>query len=760
MHSLNPRVMLVMMTWKMTKKRTRMKTQKSTIEQLVHKPNNMDGFALHMNLQPKGNMNGWLIADDDDELEEDVVGDDDEEEMEVDENDEENDGNNNEDEAEVINPYEEVDPLNRPPPTSDEEYEFAPLVVLIVDANDELVPLVIEFGGVKRLDRQVFEKYNTKIRMAKKFKEDDLRINGHEYDITALDAAIRENSSDYSKMMKFVEGLKEPSEPSIHPAFAPRSDDPYAIVKDVAIAARDDDGDDTTTPMDSQPFEPHGPPLKDVAIAARDDDGDDTTTPMDSQPFEPHGPLRDPIMPPKGMSVAAIQKLVADKVVEALEADHATRNNLNVVGKSGGNGGKGAVELCRWFEKTESVFRIIPSEKKKVELYIKGLLENIKGEQLPLSPRYLTMLFRNNLQTRDATGRAYAMKKVEQNPGPNVVTGTFLLNNRYARVLFDSGLDNSFVNTIFSHLISIEPVRQNTNYEVELADERIVSMNNVLKGSILKLVDHLFEIDLMPIELGTFDIVIEMDWLVERDAIIVYGKKEVHIPLKDDVLVVKGVHVDPAKIEAIRNWAAPTTPTEKLCCAPILALLEGSKDFVVYCDASLKGFGAVLMQQEKVIAYASWQLRTYEENYTTHDLELGVVVFALSDYDCEIRYHPGKANVVADALSRKEREKPLRVRSLVMTVYTDLSERILRAQAKAIKGKNVKVENLGRLIKLIFKIHSDRIRYFDKRIWLPLFGGLRDLIMHESHRLAVSNSVQLLQSPADPVLGYVALAHL
>ncbi|GJR45408.1 putative reverse transcriptase domain-containing protein [Tanacetum coccineum] len=140
-----------------------------------------------------------------------------------------------------------------------------------------------------------------------------------------------------------------------------------------------------------------------------------------------------------------------------------------------------------------------------------------------------------------------------------------------------------------------------------------------------------------------------------------------------------GVHVDPAKIEAIKNWAAPTTPTEvrqflglagyyrrfikefsliskpltkltqknkpyvwgddeeeafqtlklKLCSAPILSLPEGNEDFVVYCDASLKGFGAVLMQREKVIAYASRQLRKNEENYTTHDLELGAVVFAL-----------------------------------------------------------------------------------------------------------------------------------
>ncbi|GJY12571.1 putative reverse transcriptase domain-containing protein [Tanacetum coccineum] len=149
-----------------------------------------------------------------------------------------------------------------------------------------------------------------------------------------------------------------------------------------------------------------------------------------------------------------------------------------------------------------------------------------------------------------------------------------------------------------------------------------------------------------------------------------------------------GVHVDPAKIEAIRNWAASTTPTEgkeedkafqllkqNLDSAPILALPEGTEDFMVYYNASLKGYGAVLMQREKVIVYVSRQLKTYEENYTTHDLELGAVVFALrqrrwielsSDYDCEIHYHPGKANVVADALSRKERIKPLCVRALLI----------------------------------------------------------------------------------------------
>ncbi|GJX83027.1 putative reverse transcriptase domain-containing protein [Tanacetum coccineum] len=214
----------------------------------------------------------------------------------------------------------------------------------------------------------------------------------------------------------------------------------------------------------------------------------------------------------------------------------------------------------------------------------------------------------------------------------------------------------------------------------------------------------------------------------------------------------QGLHVDPAKIKAVKNWTSPTTPTEIRqflgLAALILALPKGNDDFVVYCDASHQGLGAVLMQREKVIAYASRQLKPNEENYTTHDLELGAVhildqkelnmrqrrwLELLADYDCEIRYHPGKANVVADALSRKERIKPLRVRSLVMTIHPNLPSQILETQNEAIKEENIKAKNLRGMDKA-FEIRPDGTRCIKNRSWLPLFGNLRDLIMHESHK--------------------------
>ncbi|GKA27912.1 putative reverse transcriptase domain-containing protein [Tanacetum coccineum] len=295
-------------------------------------------------------------------------------------------------------------------------------------------------------------------------------------------------------------------------------------------------------------------------------------------------------------------------------------------------------------------------------------------------------------------------------------------------------------------------------------------------------------------------------------------------------LMNQGIHVDPAKIESIKDWASPKSPTEirqflglagyyrrfiegfskiakpmtkqtqknvkfdwgekeeaafqlmkqKLCSAPILAFPKGSKNFIVYCDVSHKGLGAVLMQNEKVIAYASRQLKIHEKNYTTHDLELGAVVFALkmwrhylyetrctiftehkslqhilyqkelnmrqrrwlellSDYDCDIRYHPGKANVGTDALSRKERSKPLRVQALVMTIGLNLPKQILEAQTEALKPENLTAEDVGGMLrqdlkKERLKPRTDGTLCLNNKSWLPCYDDLRTLVMHESHK--------------------------
>nr|GEV70273.1 putative reverse transcriptase domain-containing protein [Tanacetum cinerariifolium] len=105
----------------------------------------------------------------------------------------------------------------------------------------------------------------------------------------------------------------------------------------------------------------------------------------------------------------------------------------------------------------------------------------------------------------------------------------------------------------------------------------------------------------------------------------------------------------------------------------------------------------------------------------------------LADYDCEIRYHPGKANVIADALSQKKQIKPLRVRSLIMTIHPKLPSQILKAQNEALKEENVKAENL-RGIDKSFEIRPDETRFIKNKSWLPLFGNMRDLIMHESNK--------------------------
>ncbi|GJT11312.1 putative reverse transcriptase domain-containing protein [Tanacetum coccineum] len=501
-------------------------------------------------------------------------------------------------------------------------------------------------------------------------------------------------------------------------------------------------------------------------------------------------------------------------------------------------------------------------------------------------------------QGNQARGKVFMLGAEEARQDPNIMTGTFTLNNHFATTLFDSGADYSFLSTTFIPLIGIEPSELGFRYEIEITSGQLVEIDKVIKGSKLEIEGHVFDIDLIPFGQGSFDVIIGMDWLSNHKAKIICHEKVVRIPLPDskvlkvlgerpeekarlsmsakvsdkkqeEIVVVRdfpeffskidlrsgyhqlrvhedgipktgfrtryghfefivmpfrltnapatqeehvehirhvingnGIHVDPSKIEVVKNWKAPITPIEvpsflglagyyrrfienfskiaksltiltqkcktfdwgeeqeltfqtlkdRLCNAPILALPDGPEEFVVYCDVFGIRLGCVLMQRGKVIAYASRQLKIHEKNYTTHDLELGAVVFALkiwrhylygtksviytdhkslqhifspkelnmrqrrwiklfSDYDCEIRYHPGKENVVVDALSRKEREA-------------------VDESAGMQKGLDEMIEQ-----------RSDGTLYYLDRIWVPLKGECEDFKMDRLARLYMNEIV-------------------
>ncbi|GKB63134.1 putative reverse transcriptase domain-containing protein [Tanacetum coccineum] len=390
----------------------------------------------------------------------------------------------------------------------------------------------------------------------------------------------------------------------------------------------------------------------------------------------------------------------------------------------------------------------------------------------------------------NAQGRAYMLRDRNAHQNPNVVTGMFLLNEHLARVLFDSGADKSFISISFASKLNIPPITIDTFYDIELADENLVSTNTVIQGVILTLLNQPFKINLMPIKLGSFDVVIGMDWLSKHHARIICDEKVVHIPIDAQIMVKKSDEKRLEDIPLVREFpevfpedlpglppirqvnftksfnppvatpvaenliyssfrngriyltnfksfgrlsfyrsnyfdliAKPLTELtqknkkyiwgedqesafqllkQKLCEAPILALPEGNKDFFIYCNASHQGLGAVLMQREKRhYLYGTKCIVFTDHKSLQHILDQKELnmrqrrwLELLADYDCEIRYHPGKANVVADALSRKEQIKPLRVRSLVMTIHPNLPSQILKAQTEALKEENIKAENL------------------------------------------------------------------
>nr|GEU40570.1 putative reverse transcriptase domain-containing protein [Tanacetum cinerariifolium] len=262
----------------------------------------------------------------------------------------------------------------------------------------------------------------------------------------------------------------------------------------------------------------------------------------------------------------------------------------------------------------------------------------------------------NQVGNGNALAKVYAVGHAGTNQDSNVVMGMFLLNNCYASILIETGADRSFVSNAFSSQIDITPTTLDHYYDVKLAYGRIIRLNTIIWGFTLNFLNHSFNIDLMSLELGSFDVIIGMDWLAKYKAVIVCAKKIVCIPWGNETMIVHGdesnqgnethlniisctkmkkymlegchvflahVNIKETKDKFIEgflmiaksmtkltlkgvkfDWvekaeAAFQLIKQKLCSVPILALLEGSEDFVVYCDASHKELGVVLMKREK-----------------------------------------------------------------------------------------------------------------------------------------------------------------
>nr|GEV52018.1 putative reverse transcriptase domain-containing protein [Tanacetum cinerariifolium] len=438
-------------------------------------------------------------------------------------------------------------------------------------------------------------------------------------------------------------------------------------------------------------------------------------------------------------------------------------------------------------------------------------------------------------QENQARGRAFMLGAEEARQDSNIMTGTFTLNDHYATTLFDSGADYSFVSTTFIPLLGIKPSEVGFRYEIEIASGQLVEIDKaeiichekvvripLLDGKVLRVVgERPKEKERLLMSVKTSDKYQE-EIAVVRDfpkgAPVLFGNKKdgtfrmcidyrelnklivknrYPLPRIDDLFdqlqgsqffseidlrfiknfskIAKSLTILTQKCKTF-DWGkeqelAFQTLKDKLCNAHVLVLLDGPEDFVIYRDASRIGLGYVLMQRGNVIAYASRQLKIHKNNYTTHDLELGEVVFALkiwrhylyrtksviytdhkslqdifsqkelnmrqrcwielfSDYDCETRYHPGKANVVSNALSRKERVKPKRVRAMNMILQSSIKDRILAAQKEVVD----EFAGLQRGLDEMIEHRCDETLYYLDRIWVPLKGEMITLIMDEAYK--------------------------
>nr|GEW90358.1 putative reverse transcriptase domain-containing protein [Tanacetum cinerariifolium] len=503
------------------------------------------------------------------------------------------------------------------------------------------------------------------------------------------------------------------------------------------------------------------------------------------------------------MTYAAIRKLVADSVTAALETQAANMANTKNTNRNTGpretpvvkrgnykefiscqpfyfNGTKGGVGLICWNSNNNN--------------YPNNRINNYQNNHNNNSNHNND--YRQQQNRRPKTFRAYAATPTENNE----YTGNCLLcKMHYAshRTLHHQVSDLQQGREKGHYNYQCSKANNNAHGRAYLLRDKnahqdpnvVTGTNTVIQGCTLTLLNQPFEIDLISIKLGSFDVVIGMDWLSKYHAKIIYDEKVVHIPIDGETLIIRAQvmkkKLDEKGLEDIplvREF--PKVFPEELPGLPLVRQVEFQIDLIpravlivrapyrlaplemqellnqlqeltdrglsVYSKIDLRsGYHQLRVRDEDIpkTAFRTRKEKLYAK-FSKCDFWISVVQFLghkelnmrqrrwlelLADYDCEIRYHPGKENVVADALSQKERIKPLRVRSLIMTIHLKLPSQILNAQTKEIKKENIKAENLRGMDKA-FEIRPNGTCCIKNRSWLPLFGNLRDLIMHESHK--------------------------
>nr|GEW12726.1 putative reverse transcriptase domain-containing protein [Tanacetum cinerariifolium] len=430
-----------------------------------------------------------------------------------------------------------------------------------------------------------------------------------------------------------------------------------------------------------------------------------------------------------------------------------------------------------------------------------------------LCPRHFARDCRSSGNTNVANAqRNEKNENAPVNPDSNVVTGTFLLNNRYASILFDTSINRSFISIAFSSLVYIDPTPLGSSYDVELADGKIVWIDTIIQGCTINFQNHPFNIDLMPVVLGSFDVIIRMYWLRRCHTVIVCDEKLVQIHYGNETLtfrgnksnnereyrltvisctkaqeyMAKGCQIFLAQISAKKEedksegrqlkdvpivWDFPKVFPEDLPGLPLAQPVEFQIDLIPGAapvarapyrlapsdmkelseqlqDLSDKGFirpssspwGAPDLFVKKkdgsfrmCIDYRELNKLTVKNRYPLPRID------DLFDQLQGSR----KANVVADVLSHKERDKPLLVRALVMTISLNLSKQILEAHIKALKPENLKKKDVGGMIRMdipkeILEPRADGTLCLHGRSWLPCYDDLRSVIMHESHKSTYS----------------------